>query len=183
MSDFANCFLLLVRSSDDVPRACREAGEFLAFQRARLPTEHAEQGSRLVGIWIDPVMVDAPPETCGVGLASRACQFQIRESVGVSGIWCLCWVDADHARKSSDLVTTRETLVSALIEEQPTHQQPRTLQFIPVFDADDNCRSALLHAERLRELFPGLIGQPLTWNTATGAWEALTGPAERDRAL
>ena len=182
MSDFANCFLLLVRSSDDVPRACREAGEFLAFQRARLPTVHAQQDRRLVGIWIDPVMVDAPPETCGVGLASRACQFQIRESVGVSGIWCLCWVDADHAGESSDLVTMRETLVSALIEEQPPRQQPRSLQFIPVFDADDNCHLALLHTERLRELFPGLIGQPMTWNTATAAWAVLAGLSERDCA-
>lgn len=183
MSDLANCFLLLVRSSDDVPRACREAGEFLAFQRMRLATMDGRQDRRLIGIWIDPMMVDAPPEICRVGSAARACQFQIRESVGVNGIWCLCWVDADHARNSSDLAITRETLVSALVEEQEPHQQPRTLQFIPVFDADDNCRSALLHAERLRELFPGLIGQPLKWNTATGAWEALTGPAERDRAL
>lgn len=174
MSDFANCFLLLVRSSNDVSRACREAGEFLAIRRARLPTEHAEQGRRLVGIWIDPVMVDAPPEKiCGPGLAFRACQFQIRESVGVSGIWCLGWVDADHARKSSDLGTTRETLVSALIADRPPHQQPRALQFIPVFDADDNCNFSLLQTERLQELFPGLIGQPMTWNTATGAWAVL----------
>lgn len=183
MSDFANCFLLLVRSSDDVPRACREAGEFLAFQRARPSTVRAQQDRRLVGIWIDPVMVDAPPEICGGGVVSRLCQFQVRESVGVSGIWCLCWVDADRARKSSDLVTTGETLVSALLEEQPPRERLGSLQFIPVFDAEDNCRSALLHTERLRELFPGLIGQPMTWNAATGVWAALTGPGERDRAL
>lgn len=183
VSDFANCFLLLVRSSDDVPRACREAGEFLAFRRARLPTVHAQQDRRLVGIWIDPMMVDAPPEICGFGSAARMRQFRIRETVGVSGIWCLCWVDADHARESSDLVAVRETLVSALVAEQPPRQQPGTLQFIPVFDADDNCYSALLHTERLRELFPGLIGKPMTWNTATGAWAALIEPGERHRAL
>jgi hypothetical protein len=119
-------------------------------------------------------MVDAPPEKiCGPGLASRVCQFQIRESVGVSGIWCLGWVDADHARKSSDLGTTRETLVSALIADRPPHQQSRALQFVPVFDADDNCNFSLLQTERLQELFPGLIGQPMTWNTATGAWAVL----------
>lgn len=177
----SNCFLLLVRSSDDVPRACRDVGEFLAFQRARLPTRHAEQDWRLIGIWLDPLMVDPPPEVWGPVSVSSPHPLRIRESVGLSGIWQLCWLDADHDRESADLHTIRETLVSALIEEQPPRQQPGTPQFVPAFDSDDDRHSVLLHTERLRELFPGLIGEPMTWNRATGALAALSRAGERDQ--
>ena len=177
----SNCFLLLVRSSDDIPRACRDVGEFLAFQRARLPTGHAEQDRRLVGIWLDPLMVDTPPEVWGS--VSVSSPFRIRESVAVSGIWCLCWLDADHAREPSDLATLRETLVSALIKERPPRPHPGTPQFVPVFDANDGHLSIIFHTQRLRELFPGQIGDPKTWNRTTGAFATLTGVGECDRSL
>ncbi|SDH12875.1 hypothetical protein SAMN04487974_12329 [Pelagibacterium luteolum] len=180
VSQLANCLLLLVRSRDDVPRTCREAGEFLAFQRARLPTVRAQQDRRLVGIWIDPVMVDAPPEICGFGLASRLCHFQIRESVGVSGIWCLCWLDADHGGASSDPITLRETLVSALIKQQPSRQHPSAGQFHPVFDADDDSNSILLQTEQLRKVFQGLIGEPMSWDSSTGALTNVIGGRRRN---
>jgi len=179
----SNCFLLLVRSSDDVLRACRDVGEFLAFQRARLPTGHAEQDRRLVGIWLDPLMVDPPPEVWGPVSVSSPHPFRIRESVGLGGIWQLCWLDADHDRESADLHIIRETLVSALIKERPPRPHPRTLQFVPVFDPDDDYHFILLQTERLRELFPGLIGEPMTWNRTTGALAALIGAGERGRPL
>lgn len=179
----SNCFLLLVRSSDDVPRACREVGEFLAFQRARLPTGHAEQDRRLVGIWLDPLMVDPAPEVWGGVSVSSPHPFRIRESAGLGGIWQLCWLDADHERESADLHTIRETLVSALIKERPPRPHPRTPQFVPVFDASDDCHFILHQNERLRELFPGLIGEPMTWNRATGELAALAGSGECGRSL
>jgi hypothetical protein len=55
-------FLLLVRSDDDVPRACREVGEFLAFHRSHRLTIQVEHERRLIGIWIDPAVVDSPPD-------------------------------------------------------------------------------------------------------------------------
>lgn len=170
VSHFVKCFLLLVRSSDDIPRACREAGAFLAFQRTRFPTRDAQQDRRLIGIWIDPLMVDAPPEEWESISVPGARQFQTRESVGVSGIWCLCWLDSFHARESSDLATLRQSLVFTLIEEKPRREHSGALQFVPVFDADDDGDSILLHAERLRELFPGLIGVAMAWDRATGAF-------------
>lgn len=179
----SNCFLLLVRSSDDVPGACRDVGEFLAFQRARLPTMNAELKRRLIGIWFDPLMVDGPPEVFGPVSVSGHRQFRIRESVGVGGIWGLCWLDADHERESAELDTIRETLVSALIEERPLRQHHTTLQFVPIFDADDDCHFVLNQNGRLRELFPGLIGEPMTWNRTTGEFATLTGVGECGRSL
>ena len=179
----SNCFLLLVRSSDDVPRACRDVGEFLAFQRARLPMGHAEQHRRLVGIWLDPLMVDPPPEVFGPVSVSGHRQFRIRESVGVGGIWQLCWLDADHERESADLHTIRETLMCALIKERPSRPHTRTPQFVPVFDANDGHPFILSHTQRLRELFPSLIGEPMTWNRATGELAALAGSGECGRSL
>lgn len=180
MSHFANCLLLLVRSGDDVPRACRDVGEFLAFQRARLPTVNTEEGRRLVGIWVDPVTVDTPPEVWGVGSVSSARRFRIRETVGMSGIWCLCWLDVDHGGELSDPITLRETMVSALIKQQPSHQHPSARQFYPVFDADDDNNSILLHTRQLREVFPGLIAEPMSWDSSTGALTDLIGGRRRN---
>jgi hypothetical protein len=178
VSHFVKCFLLLVRSSDDVPRACREAGAFLAFQGTRFPTMDAQQDRRLIGIWIDPWMVDAPPEEWESIPLAR--QFRIRKSVGVSGIWCLCWLDSFQARGSSDLVTLRQSLVFALIEEKPRREHSGALQFVPVFDADDDGHSIVLHTGRLRELFPGLIGVAMTWDKATGAFASHVAAGEHN---
>lgn len=181
MTHFDKCILLLVRSDDDVPRACREVGEFLAFQRARFPTVHEEHDRRLIGIWVDLLMVDAPPEVFGRASVTGHRQFRIRESVGSSGLWSLCRLDADLGRETADLGAIRESLVSALIEERPPRQHPTTPQFTPIFDAADRRSFIHFQTERLRELFPGLIGEPVTWNRTTGALAILSGADERDR--
>ena len=173
--------LLLVRSAGDVPRACREVGDFLAFQRSRLPTAHVEQDRRLIGIWVDPLMVETPPDVFGRASVSGQHQFRIRESVGVGGIWQLCSLDTDLAGEPADLGSIHGSVVSALIGEQPLFQHPQTQQFAPVFDADDRCSLIHLLSERLRERFPALIGEPVTWNRTTGALATLAGADERDR--
>lgn len=61
-------------------------------------------------MWVDPVLVDSPSEVLGPGSASSARQFCIRESIGLNGIWCLCWLDADRGGELSDPITLRETL-------------------------------------------------------------------------
>lgn len=126
------------------------------------------------------MMVDAPPEICGFGSAARMRQFRIRESVGVSGMWCLGWLDGGYVREFFDLVTLRETLVSALIAAQPPPQGAETVQFVPVFDAADDCDSILVHTDQLRELFPGLIGEPMSWDSSTGALTNLIGGGRRN---
>lgn len=183
MSHFAECFLLLVRSSDDVPRASREVGRFLAFQRAQFPSTASRPGGALVGIWVNPALVDAPSEVWDSISGSGAEAFRIRTSIGVNGVWSLVWLDAHPADKIGDFGRVREGLVSALMEEQSLHQCRRNLPFVPVFDSGDDHYSVLLRTERLRELFPGLIDDPMTWNTATGALAGFPIASHSGRAI
>jgi hypothetical protein len=167
VSRVTKCFLLLVRSSYDVPRAGREAGEFLAFQRARLPTVHAEQDRRLIGIWVDAVMVDVPPQVFDCISTSGRGPFQIRETVGLGGIWQLCWLDVASDERPDTLAEAREALVSALLGERPRSADRADQRFIPVFDADDTLAFIQPRIKRLQERFPDLIGSPATWNRTT----------------
>lgn len=169
MVHFDKCLLLLVRSDNDIPRACREAGEFLAFRDARFPTIHEKHDEQFVGIWVDPLVVDSPPELLGRTSASGHRAFRIRGSFGSSGIWLLCWVDAAPGSSSADLGALRESLVLALVEQRTLHQHHTTPQFAPIFDAADGLSHIYLQTERLRILLPEVIGEPLTWNRTTGA--------------
>lgn len=174
MTHFNKYLLLLVRTDGDVSRAWREVGAFLVFQRARLPTVHEEHERWLIGMWVDPLMVDVPPEALGCPPVSGHHPFRIRESIGLSGIWRLCWLDADLGPGAADPGAIRQFLISALSEEQRLRQRPPTRQFTPVFDADDRCSLIHLQTDRLRGLFPGLIGEPVTWNRTTGAMATLS---------
>lgn len=167
MAHFAECFLLLVRSSDDVSRACREANAFLAFQEARLAAAAAPRDRKLVGIWLDPELVDAPPEVWTAISTAGTRKHRIGQSVGVSGVWSLCWLDAEPACDTVDMETLRESLVSSLIDETVPSLPPGRLRFVPVFDAADDHDSVLRRTERLRERFPGLIGDPMRWKTCS----------------
>lgn len=178
-----SCGLLLIRSCDDVPRACRDAGAFLAFQRARRPTRHGEQDTKLVGIWLDPLMVALPPEVWGSVSISGSRPFQIRESVGVDGIWELYWLDADYERETVSLDTMREMLVSALIGERPPGPYSSAPQFVPVFDENGTHPSMISQMQRLREVFPGRIENPLTWDRLTNTFATLAGVGDCKRSL
>jgi hypothetical protein len=175
--------LLLVRSDDDIPRACREVGEFLAFHRSHPPTIQVEHERRLIGMWVDPFMADTPPEVLGRSFASGHRQFKIAESVGLSGIWQLCWLDADLPEEPADLGSMHESLVSALAAERPQSQHPPTQRFVPIFDSDDRRSFIHLQSMRLRELFPGMIGEAVTFNRTTGALATLSGPGHHNRPL
>ncbi|AZG75890.1 hypothetical protein [Methylocystis rosea] len=169
MGQFDKCLLLLVRSDNDIPRACKEAGEFLAFRDAPFPTIHEEHDDEFVGIWVDPLGVDTPPELLGRTSASGHRVFRTSGSFGSSGIWLLCWFDAALGSSSVDLGALRESLVLALIEQRTFHQHHTAPQFAPVFDAADGLAHIWLQTERLRILFPELIGEPLTWNRTSGS--------------
>lgn len=167
VSHLIKCFLLLVRSRDDIPRACRDAGEFLAFQHVRLPTMHAEQDRRLIGIWVDALMVDVPPQVFDCVSTSGRRPLQIRETVGVGGIWQLCWLVVASDGRPDTLAEVREALVSALLGERPQSADRADQRFIPVFDADDTLAVIQPQIKRLQARFPDLIGPPATWNRTT----------------
>jgi hypothetical protein len=167
--DLDKCLLLLVRSDKDIPRACKEAGEFLAFRDARFPTIHEEHDEEFVGIWVDPLVVDLPPELLGRTSANGHRAFRSRGSFGSSGVWLLSWLDAAHGSTSADLGALRESLVLALVEQQTLHDFPTTPQFAPIFNAADGWSHICFQTERLRILFAEVIGEPLAWNRTTGS--------------
>lgn len=134
MGHLDRCLLLLVRSDNDIPRACREAREFLTFRDARFPKTREEHGEQFVGIWVDPDMVDSPPELLGCSAASGDRAFRIRGSFGSSGIWLLCWVDSAPGSSSADLAALREALALALVEQRTHDQNHITPQFAPIFE-------------------------------------------------
>jgi hypothetical protein len=134
MGHFDRCLLLLVRSDNDIPRACREAREFLTFRDARFPKNREERDEQFVGIWVDPDMVDSPPELLGCSAASGHRAFRIRGSFGSSGIWLLCWVDPAPGSSSTDLAALREALALALVEQRTHDKNHITPQFAPIFE-------------------------------------------------
>jgi hypothetical protein len=128
---------------------------------------HAEQDRRLIGIWVDAVMVEVPPQVFDCVSISGRRPIQIRETVGLDGIWQLCWLDVTSDGKSDTLAEMREALVSALLGERPRSADRADQRFIPVFDADDTLAFIQPQIKRLQERFPDLIGLPATWNRTT----------------
>lgn len=169
MAHSGKCLLLLVRSDDDIPRACREAGEFLAFRDARVPKVHEEPDEEFVGIWVDPLAVDSPPDMLGRSSASGHRAFQTRGSLGLGGIWLLCWLDAADGGSPAEHGSLRESLVSALVEQRTRQGHHATPKFAPIYDAADGLPHVCLRTERLRLSFGNVIGASLTWNRTTGA--------------
>ena len=161
--------LLLVRSSDDVARACREAEDYLRFQRARIPADHEAHDLALIGIWIDSFSVDSSPSNM-FGRAQIAELFRVSESVELSEIWSLCWLDVEFEGETVNRCTIRKLLVTDLIENRPPaeHQYTATQKFVPIFDVDDDRSFIQLQTRQLRELFPNRIDEPMMWSRTTG---------------
>lgn len=130
---------------------------------------HAEEDRRLLGIWVDTLMVDVPPRILGGASTSGRRPFQIRETIGLGGIWHLCWLDVAPDGRPDTVAEVREALVSALLSERPRAAGRADQRFIPVFDADDTLAFIQSQIKRLRELFPDLIGPPATWNRTTAS--------------
>lgn len=78
--------LLLVRSTDDLAPACREAGKFLAFRRRKAGRDPHDD--HVMGIWIHRGMVmDAPSRLTLRRPAGETFEAVVTESFGLSGIW------------------------------------------------------------------------------------------------
>lgn len=153
-------YLLFVRSSSALDRACREVSEFLAYQRLQgSPAIHT-----LHGVWIG--CGDLPPIASMLESASRhACDqgIAIVNSVGVSGIWELARLQV-QADVTADAVFP-ERLVEAL----------RGLAagveglFAPVFAGGTSRSDLREELSRLRTRYPGGIAAPLVQEPESGA--------------
>lgn len=91
-------YLLFVRSSEDLERACREVSEYFAFrQRQSGVASHT-----VLGVWIDASTVSRIPlALVPPAWPSSDHGFPIRERFGVSGIWELARIELPpHALES-----------------------------------------------------------------------------------
>jgi len=78
--------LLLVRSTDDLAPACREAGKFLAFRRRKAGGDPLDD--HVMGIWIHRGMVMEAPSRLALRLSTgETLEAAVTESFGLSGIW------------------------------------------------------------------------------------------------
>jgi hypothetical protein len=150
--------LLVVRSAAGLVGPCQAAAQFLAFRRARVPSDSDQHDCGVLGVWIDTATVDLPAD-----VLDRA---SIRESVGVNGVWSLYWFDVEMTTATADSGTMREALVRVLATARPPHQRETEPLFAPAFDPTVDAPVVIqAETQRLRDLFPGLIGEALVWNT------------------
>lgn len=171
---------LVIASADHVDRAVRDVEAFLAFQRARPSPTHDEHRRDVIGIWVDSTMVDAVPAVFDVRSATRHRRFRVRESVGVNGLWSLWWLDVELAGVSTAFQTVRESLIATLAAVQPSRDGDRVPRFVPVFGVEQHSSAIQIEVDRLRELFQSRIGEPVTWDSRTGALLRVSGPHNCD---
>ena len=167
---------LVVVSADNFDRAVQEVGAFLAFQRARPSLLHGEHRRSVIGIWVDSTMVDPVPSMFGVGASTCHRQFRVRESVGVNGRWSLWGLDVKLSGTTTAPRAVRESLIATLAAIQSPRNGARGPQFVPVFGLEQHPSAIDLEMNRLRELFPRRIGDPVTWGSPTGAVLRGSGP-------
>ena len=148
----------MIASADHVDRAVRDVEAFLAFQRARPSPTHDEHRRDVIGIWVDSTMVDAVPSVLDVASASCHGQFHVRESIGMNGLWSLWWLDVELADAATAVDTVRESLIATLAAIRPPRDDGRVPRFAPVFGIDQHPLAIHVEMNRLRELFPRLIG-------------------------
>ncbi len=174
-------WLLVVASAHDVARAGRDFAAFLTFRLARLSSTDEERGRRVIGIWVDRAMVDAVPAVFDFGSEPWHGQFHVRETIGVNGVWSLCGLDVE-LREAVSVDTVRESLIDALAAIRPPREDCRVPRFLPVFDGDQHPLGIHVEMNRLREVFPHMVGEPVTWDNTTGALLRPAGPQSADES-
>ena len=167
---------LLVGDNDDIPDACRSVGEFLRLQKLNwffAPCRHIEL---LIGMWIDPWMIDAIPGgfDCTMSLGGMSVpriKFEVSASIGLEGRWAILWLTIDEPCGALEAPVQREALVRSLIECEPfawCADLEATGPFAPIFDVHDPRDFIRSEVSRLRALFPGVIRGPLICDAERG---------------
>lgn len=121
----------LIRSFADLARACDDLSGFFAARRQQNPPLLPEV---LLGMWLEPQLAALPPSVLNVPDNSGARRpVRILESVGLSEIWALCWLDIPSNRE-----LCRLALLEALLDASDSSQNEEAQQwhFIPVFPDD-----------------------------------------------
>ena len=137
--------LFLIRSADDVRSAAEAANEFLAYRRRHFP--EPREVDEVLGIWVRGEL-DADLGEAPVG---------IRESISLSGLWSLSWIDGAFLKDAKTARERRNRILDGLVKDSAT--QPRA--FSPVFDATETSDGVEAMLQELRAKHPDLIST--TW--------------------
>lgn len=154
----------LIRSLADLARACEDLSGFFAARRQQNPRLSPEA---LLGLWLEPKLAAETPLVLNIPDSAGALQpVRIPESIGVSAIWTLCWLDVPD---EPDGKLCRLRLLEALLELSDVRQD-EALQgrFIPVFS--DAVPESDVQAEycRLGRRYPDILLKPLFQERHTG---------------
>lgn len=165
---------LMIRGADEVLAALDAASEFLNYRRRR--SRQIPEVDDVLGVWVrhqldadlptwswfsrSPGAVGTGGQELGHGLRGMA--VGIRESVSLSGMWALCWLDGTCLRAAHSPAERRRRALDALVSGAAgVSLGVAGGTFFPVFAATEaaDCREATLR--QLRERYPQLIGS--TW--------------------
>jgi len=103
--------LVLVRSRQDLARTRSDLSDFFAL---RWQLSAGQPHETLLGIWVAPMILSNPPSVLtGHNGSGSALTVPITETVALSGLWTICWID-DSPLKHGDSPATRLDLLSLL---------------------------------------------------------------------
>jgi len=146
---------LLVRHLKDLKPANEELAAYLSIlQRISSDTVCGA----IQGIWVDDEGVANLPSTLVLpGSGGERCSVRIVETMGINGIWMLCWLETSADRVS------RIDLAAALLERfyhEVTAPAKLAARFIPVFPSNRSSSSAKVELRALDACYPGLVLTP-----------------------
>ncbi|RYV49438.1 threonylcarbamoyl-AMP synthase [Pengzhenrongella frigida] len=152
----------LVRSREDLPRACRDLSDLFALQmHQQCRTSPPED---LLGIWVDEQAVVQTPSFLPAHDQSSADRpIDIRYTAGLSGIWTLCWLEMES--DSRNRAVTRLDLLAGLVRhsEGPLHGR-----FLPVFPSDTPPSEMESQMRSLQDRYPRRLIGSLIQDSASG---------------
>jgi len=170
------CRLLVVCSDDGAVEACRDVGQYMEWQREKMPATKWMPDSPLIGMWIQATTPDLPCERLGIKWESDQRVFNFRESLGVNGKWSLWCLDVDRVAESAGSMSLRESMLVSLTRDL-CDAGPR---FAPIFDAGEAAESTWEETSRIARQFSTLVMPALISNTDTGTFYPLPATRRRD---
>lgn len=171
-----NPVIVFVRSKTDLHRACGEISDFLSARHRINPALSPEE---VLGIWIDEYLTITPPATLEIPAdATGPVTASIRETVGIGGIWNLCWLNLDP-EPGAGYRLWRSDVAETLLAVSPPQPTPSSLAFVPVFSHDAPGDETDAEMERLTRCHPWLVLAPIYWEAGHERLE-ITGRRQRD---
>lgn len=170
--------LLFIRSPGDVRSAVSAVSEVLVYRQRHLPQRGT--GDEVLGVLLRAEL-DAglprwpsfdgecvggvPPYAHAMeGSSTRlpsAGDFGIRESLSISGLWSLCWIDGTTIQEAKDCSERRARILEVLVPYATYGDDNGSGGFFPVFDASESSDAIGVTLRALRRRYPRVVA---------GAW-------------